>query len=101
MDKNDVMIGNYSCIRKTYKWYLKIFLHFLEEALYNSFIVYSKEGEKLEVNREMLEDAHQIPADSEFDRLKGCHFLSVIKPSKSKEKPQKRCIVCYKNKARK
>ena len=101
VDKNDVMIGNYSCIRKTYKWYLKIFLHFLEEALYNSFIVYSKEGEKLEVNREMLEDAHQIPADSEFDHLKGCHFLSVIKSSKSKEKPQKRCIVCYKNKARK
>ena len=45
---------------------------------------------KLEVNREMLEDAHQIPVDSEFDRLKGSHFLSVIKPSKSKEKPRKR-----------
>ena len=99
MDKNDVMIGNYSCIRKTYKWHLKIFFHFLEQAFYNCFVVYSKEGEKkitkfmlfkLEVNREMLEDAHQIPVDSEFDRLKGSHFLSVIKPSKSKEKPRKR-----------
>ena len=49
----------------------------------------------------MLEDAHQITADSEFDRLKGRHFLSVIPPSKSKEKPQKRCVVCYKNKVRK
>ena len=33
---------------------------------------------KLEVIREMLEDAHQIPADSQFDLLKGCHSLSVI-----------------------
>ena len=42
---------------------------------------------KLEVIREMLEEAHQIPADPEFDRLKGRHFLLVIPPSKSKEKP--------------
>ena len=48
------------------------------------------------VIHEMLEDANQIPA--EFDRLKGHHFLSVIPPSKSKEKPQKICVVCYKNK---
>ena len=46
----------------------------------------------------MLEDANQMPADSEFDRLKEHHFLSVIPPSKSKEKPQKICVVCYKNK---
>ena len=25
VDKNDAMIGNYSCIRKTYKWYTKVF----------------------------------------------------------------------------
>ena len=108
--KNDALIGNYSCIRKTYKWYINLFSHFLEEALYNDFIVYSKEGEKkitkfmlfiLEVIREMPEDTHQIPADSEFDRLKWRHFLSAIPPRKSKEKPQKRCIVCYKNKVRK
>ena len=38
---------------------------------------------KLDVIREMLEDAHQIPADSECDCLKGSHFLPVIPPSKS------------------
>ena len=109
VDKNDVMIGNYSCIRKTYKWYIKVSSDFLEEALYHGFVVYSKEGEKkitkfmllkLKVIREMLEDAHQIPEDSESDRLKGRYFLSVIPPSKSKEK-QERCVVCYKNKVRK
>ena len=104
------MIGNCSSIRKTYKWYIKIFFHFLEEVLFNAFVVYSKRAKrkllnscclKFEVIGEMLEDAHQIPADSEFDQLKGRHFLSVISPSKSKEKPQKRCVVCYKNKVRK
>ena len=108
--EDDAMIGNYSCIRKTWKWYIKMFFHFLEEALYNTFDVYSKVGKKkttkfmlfkLEIIREMLEDAHQISADSEFDCLKGRHFLSVIPSSHSKEKPQKRCVVCYKNKFRK
>ena len=40
---------------------------------------------KLEVIRKMLEEAHQIPADSLFNRLKGRHVLSVIPLSKSKE----------------
>ena len=79
VNKNDAMIGNYSCIRKTYKRYMIFFLHFLEDALYNAFVVYNKEGEKkitnfmlfkLEVIHEMLEDLHQIPADSEsFKRV--------------------------------
>ena len=105
--ENGSMIGNYSSISKTYKWYTKIFFNFREEALFNAFVVYSKEGEKKvtklmlfksEVIREMLEDAHQIQADSKFDRLKGRHFVSVIPPCKSKGKPQKRCVDCHKNK---
>ena len=34
VDKNDAMIRNYFSIRKTYKWYIKIFFDFLEEALF-------------------------------------------------------------------
>ena len=87
--------------------YIKIFFHLLEEALYNAFVVYSKEHKKkitkfmlfkLEAIHKMLKDAQQIPAQSEFDCLKGRQFLSLLPPSKSKEKPQKRCVVCYKNK---
>ena len=25
IEKNDAIIGNYSCIRKSYQWYIKIF----------------------------------------------------------------------------
>ena len=33
VDKNDAIIGNYSCIRKSCKWYVKIFFHCPEEAI--------------------------------------------------------------------
>ena len=91
------LTGNYSCIRKTNKWYTKIFFHFLEEALYNAFVAYSKEGQK-KITKFMLFKSEAICEMLEFDCLKGHHFSSVITTSKSKEKPQKRCTVCYKNK---
>ena len=108
VDKNDTMIGNYSCIRKSYKWYTNIFFHFLEEAAYNAFVIYDKveEGKKhqfmqfkLEVVDQMLQDA-SVPPDSraEFDHLKGRHFPTLIPATQNKEKPQKWCIVYYKNK---
>ena len=58
---------------------------------------------KLGVIREMLKDVHQIPVDSGFDRLKGCHFLSVNHPAREKKpkKPPHKRDVCYKNKVRK
>ena len=46
VDKNDGMVGNYSCIRKTYNWTNKVFFHFLEEAIFNSFLLYSKNNGK-------------------------------------------------------
>ena len=53
VDKNDT-IGNYSCIRKTQKWYTKIFFHLLEEAVYNAFVL-SAEKEEKEVHAIKLE----------------------------------------------
>ena len=110
VDKNDAMIGNYSCIRKSYKWYTKIFFHFLEEAVYNAFVIYDKVGEgkkhkfmqfKLEVARQMLQDVSVHPDPrAEIDCLKGRHFATLIPATQNKEKPQKRYIVCYKNNVR-
>ena len=57
-DKSNEMIGNYSCIRKTYKWYIKIFFHFLEEALYNAFVVCSKEGKKKITTSMLFKSCH-------------------------------------------
>ena len=41
-DRNDALIGNYSSVRKTHKWTVKVVMHFIEEAMLNSFILYDK-----------------------------------------------------------
>ena len=47
------------------------------------------------------------PADAELaapnasDRYSGRHFPELIPPTECKENPQKRCVVCSKNKKRK
>ena len=46
VDKNDAIVGSYSCIRRTYKWTTKMFFHFLEETVFNSILLYSKSNRK-------------------------------------------------------
>lgn len=40
VDKSGAMISNYSWVCKMWKWTTKIFMHYLEEAIFNSFIFY-------------------------------------------------------------
>ena len=49
---------------------------------------------KVDANREKLEHALKIPTDTEFDRLNGSQFLSVVSLSNNKEKSQNGRIVC-------
>ena len=63
VDKNDMMINNYSCVRKTYKWTNKMFFHFFEEAVFNTFVIQKKKGStkrfldhKLELIRAILDE---------------------------------------------
>ena len=47
VDKNNAMVGNYMGVRRSYKWTTKAFFHFIEEAVFNSFIFYKKcDGKK-------------------------------------------------------
>ena len=34
VDRMDAQVGSYSCVRKSYKWTTKVFLHYVEEAVY-------------------------------------------------------------------
>ena len=42
VDRNDALIGNYSSVRKTLKWTLKVVFHFIEETVLNSFSLHDK-----------------------------------------------------------
>ena len=104
VDKNGAIIGNYSCIRKSYKWYINTFFHYLEEVVFNVFIIYKNYHLqpkytfmelKLEIIRSMLgHAASHVEPSLKFDRLKCRHFAEVIPATEKKEKPQKRCVVC-------
>ena len=42
VDKNDAIVRKYNCVRKTYKWTTKVFMYFLEEVVFSSFIIHKK-----------------------------------------------------------
>ena len=44
VDQNDAQLVHYSPVRKSQKWTTKVFLHFLDEAVFNSHVVYKKSG---------------------------------------------------------
>ena len=46
VDRNDALIGNYSSVRKTLKWTVKVVFHFIEEAFLNAYILSEKSGVK-------------------------------------------------------
>jgi len=46
VDLFDQKASNYNLNLKSYRWYLKIFFHFIEIAMVNSFVLYSKSCER-------------------------------------------------------
>ena len=96
VDKNDAMVWNYNCVRKSYKWTTKLFFHFIEEAVFNSFLLYKKCGGKkrfLKIKmiliKSILWEAH-IDVDNGkvgHNKYVGHHFPELIPPTESKDKP--------------
>ena len=96
VDKNDAIVGNYNCVRKTYKWTTKVFMYFLEEVVFSSFVIHKKFGGnksflqyKLTVIRYILDDV-QVTFDHqgiEENWFQGSHFPRLIPPTEKKDKP--------------
>lgn len=42
VDKTDMLLHSVECIRRTTKWYKKLFFHFLDLALLNSHVLYKE-----------------------------------------------------------
>ena len=49
INKNDSQIGNYSLVCKTYKWTTKVFRHYVEEAVFDFYVIYKKLGSETHV----------------------------------------------------
>ena len=65
VDRNDALISNFTSIRKTYKWTIKVVIHFIEEAVLNAFILYNKQfpGKMRFMNykMEVIENLFNVP----------------------------------------
>ena len=108
VDRTDQLLKPYEVPRKTLKWYKKVAIHFMQLSLLNSFIVYLKDGGRkpfLGFQRKVIaallfENGNgadlEIPREDNIIRLTERHFLSLVPATASKQKPQKRCRVCYK-----
>lgn len=110
VDQVDMQISFSECLRKSIKWYKKVFFHLLDIAVYNAFVISKMHGNisldlsnfRLEIIREILiEHGSQRPRivgrPSTSDgplRLAGRHFLSLIPHTCQSKQPQRRCVVC-------
>ena len=98
VDRNDALIGNYSSVRKTLKWTVKVVFHFIEEAFLNAYILNEKLGVKkmrfLALKLEIIESIitkNQLPELQIYEHPKlARHYLELIPPTKICSKSNKR-----------
>lgn len=92
------------------KYYKKIFFHLLDQAVFNAFQVYKKDGGnkshlkfRLDLIDQIIDKYHSfIPLsrpgrpsnEPESSRLYERHFLELIPPTEKKENPARQCKVC-------
>lgn len=112
VDKTDMMVTSVECIRKTVKWYKKLFFHLLDITLLNSQCLYNVKFGKnisladyqLALIREIIQKYH-IPrttgkkkgrpsAGDQPLRLKERHFPSLVPPTEKKKNTVRYCHVC-------
>ena len=96
VDRNDALIGNYTSVRKSLKWTTKVAFYFIEEAILNAFVLFSKANPgkiqfmhfKLNVIKSTI--SRSQPSVPSYDLpLVGRHFLQLIPPTAAKSNPQK------------
>ncbi|KAG5897125.1 hypothetical protein JTB14_025079 [Gonioctena quinquepunctata] len=111
VDKTDMLLTSVETVRKSTKWYRKVFFHGLDLCVLNAHVLYKEATEEklsladfqLELIRQILETYHNDNVQggsggrhSEDNpmRLSARHFPDIIPPSTYKSKPSERCIVC-------
>ena len=119
IDYNDTMGGvdradqNLACyaIPRNYgrKYYKKIFFHLFDQCIWNSYVLYKKNGGsrtqlqfRLDLVNEMVIKYHSESMSNKkgqpsFEtplRLTERHFVKFIPPTVKKEKPARKCVIC-------
>lgn len=116
IDKKDMMVGGVECLRKSVKWYKKLFFHLIDVTMLNAYHLWCvKTGlrpklrlfSKAVINQ-LLEKYGQVQPEKGHrsvenlpDRLQcrdylSRHYLEAVPPPEGARRPrgQKRCYVC-------
>ena len=118
VDVSDQIIQYYTILRKTVKWWKKMFFHLLSLALVNSYILHQKFGSSpslrkkrshkefvIALIKELIRDAPNAPKPKQagrkpsmesLERLTGHHFARRIqaKAGAKRKNPVRDCVVC-------
>ena len=109
VDKVDMQISFSECLRKTIKWYKKLFFHFLDLSVYNAYVLYKMRNPgniqlldfKVQLKRTIFETygsqrpiQTERPSNDPPSGLTARHFASIIPQTKLTTNPQRKCIVC-------
>ncbi|XP_046588357.1 piggyBac transposable element-derived protein 4-like [Neodiprion virginianus] len=120
VDKTDMILNSINTIRKTLKWYKKLFFHMVDLSIYNTFILYKITSKKnitfakfhLRLIREILlkysntnicnnKSGGQTASKDDMLRLISTHFPSkYINPTGKRRNGRRKCVVCRKHKKR-
>ena len=115
VDLSDQIHHYYTCLRKTSKWYKKLFFHLLNLVVINAYLLYTKfstQTKKLDhyefrrwICESLIFEAPNAPGPSSFSgrrsagerpmRLTARHFPDWIPPAPgAKKKPCRDCVAC-------
>lgn len=115
VDKSDLLLSSVESVRKTVKWYKKLFFHLVDLSLLNSHVLYKTVTGKnisildfqLQLVKQILEVYHVPQTDSRSGRrsadgdnpmrLTERHFVSLIPATQKKKTTQRKCVVCAKH----
>lgn len=118
VDKSDMLLSSTECVRKTMKWYKKVFFHLLDCTVLNCYQLYKCNTEnKIALENFHLDLVKQIIAkyhtpistrrvgrrvkDQNVElRLTERHFPKILPSTDKKKNAAKRCYVCSKNNKR-
>lgn len=117
VDKLDQLLHSYNCCRKSYRWFKKVGIHFVQRALINSHFIYKEMNDS---NMTLLtylnyvieyfvdgrtEDIAKLDAGEPISRRRRrqplefrgqpiVHTPSTFPPTPRRQRPQRRCVIC-------
>ena len=109
VDRADQHLTSYPIIKKRgKKYYYKIFMHLLDQSIWNSFVIYTKQAVsrthlqfRLDLIDQLIEKYGTVkcpmgrPSTTPTPlRLVGRHFIECIPATEKKERPTRQCKVC-------